>query len=123
MDDHFMDEEHGLRLSGMMLADGTSPGDVERISLFYIIAGSDELYKKRRFIYDTKGHRIRSSCLVSPGVDFSSGMGALVRLGFNLYNGYRGENGKGMTPMELFWNLDARNRRIALNALRIRMGL
>jgi len=89
---------------------------MERICLFYIIAGVDDLYFKRSSIYDFKKHAIKS-CLEEGTVDFSSGARALVRLGFNLYNGYCANS---MSPLELFWHLDSKNRLIAQNAIRLR---
>jgi len=57
---------------------------VERIALFYRVAGNGDLYGKRSFIYDSKEHSIKSDCLRDETVDFSSGMKSLIRLGFNL---------------------------------------
>jgi len=55
----------------------------------------------------------------SKEVDFSSGMYALLRLGFNLYNGYKDSD---TTPLGIFWNLDSDNRILAYHALRLRFG-
>lgn len=111
-----MDTEHEKRLGHLMQEDGAKWSDVERLNLFYIIAGNESLYIKREVIYDFKEHGIRN-CMGTGCVDFSSGLQSLIRLGFNLYNGYRDRN---MTPLELFWNLDSRNIQIAQNAIRLR---
>ncbi|WP_176699065.1 DUF6075 family protein [Clostridium sp. C105KSO13] len=50
-------------------------------------------------------------------IDLSGGVKALIRLGFNLYNGM---NQKGTDICDIFWNLDEQNRRLALNAIQIR---
>lgn len=113
---YFRNKRQEERLLELMAADNTQGWDTERISLFYIIAGNDDLYSKRNAIYNFKEHRIKR-CLGDGSVDFSSGMCALVRLGFNLYNGYRD---RYTTPLDLFWNLDEDNRRIAENAIRLR---
>lgn len=99
-----------------MREDGTKNGDIERISLFYIIAENEILYANRETIYNFKEHCIRNGMDTDWGI-FSSGHQSLIRLGFNLYNGYRDKN---MTPLELFWNLDSKNSLIAQNAIRLR---
>lgn len=116
MGTYFMNKKHEDRLFGLMAADSAQEWDTERISLFYIISGNDDLYSKRNAIYNFKEHSIKR-CLEEAEVDFSSGMCALIRLGFNLYNGYRDCQ---TTPLDLFWNLDEYNRRIAENAIRLR---
>jgi len=116
---HCMDPDHERRMGVLLREDGTNPGDTERLCLFYIIAGSDGLYSKRDSIYNFEEHVIRNG-VVNGGEDFPSSLKALVRLGFNLYNGYRD---KATSPLELFWNLDGRNRQIARNAIQIRFDI
>lgn len=113
-----IDKRHALRLNKLMQADGTNQRDIERITLFYILAGNENLYCKRNHIYDFKKHCIKS-CLNDGIVDFSSGLRSLIKLGFNLYNGYSDSD---MTPLDLFWNLDSRNKQIAENAIRLRFN-
>lgn len=113
---YFMDNEHRNRFAGLMAADDTAFNDTERISLFYIISGSEELYSKRSHVYDFESHGIKR-CMKSKEVDFSSGMCGLLRLGFNLYNGYKDNN---TTPLDVFWNLDSDNRQLAYNAMKLR---
>jgi len=112
----FINDIHRERYLQIVTEDGMYPGDVERACLFYIISGNNDLYKKRRFIYNTREHHIES-CLDNRKVDFSSGMRALIRLGFNLYNRWSDEY---MTPMDLFGVLDERNMILAENAMSIR---
>ena len=100
----------------LVMEDQMCTGDVERASLFYIISGNDDLYRKRRFIYDPKDHSIKR-CLDNTDVDFSSSIKALVRLGFNLYNGWSDEY---TTPVNLLGCLDDNNRKLARNAIQIR---
>lgn len=118
MDTYFMDKEHRNRFTCLMSLDHTVISDTERISLFYIISGSEELYSKRSHIYNFKSHGIKR-CMKSKEVDFSSGMSALLRLGFNLFNGYKDN---GMTPLDVFWNLDSDKRLLAYNAIRLRFN-
>jgi len=113
-----MDKAHRDRFIHLMSADHTAFGDTERVSLFYILSGSEELYAKRSHIYDFEGHGIKR-CMKTKEVDFSSGMYALLRLGFNLYNGYKDNY---TTPLDVFWNLDSDNRLLAYHAIRLRFN-
>ncbi|MGB8455106.1 MAG: DUF6075 family protein [Anaerocolumna sp.] len=110
---------HKIQFHKLLEEDNTYPSDTERFALFYIIAGNSDLYRKRSYIYDFKTHGIKQ-CLQNEGVDFSSGMKSLIRLGFNLYNGYEDNSS---SPASLFYNLDEDNRIIAMNAISIRFIL
>lgn len=116
MDTYFIDNSHQDRFAALMAADHTSWSDTERISLFYLISGNEDLYARHRHIYDFENHAIRR-CIETGEVDFSSGMAALLRLGFNLFNGYKDQY---TAPLEVFWNLDMDNRLLAYGALRLR---
>lgn len=114
----YLNKEHEKRFYKLMIEDNTAICDKERQSLFYILTGNSDLYQKRGGIYDAKNHCI-ISCLTKKGVkiDLSGGAKALIKLGFNLYNG---TNQKGADICDIFWNLDEQNRRLALNAIQIR---
>lgn len=118
MERNFVSGTHKERFITMMIEDNMSPGDVERASLFYIISGNEDLYRKRRYIYDTYEHCIRT-CLDNIEVDFSSGMKSLIRLGFNLYNGW---SDRYTTPMSLLGSLDNCNLQLAGNAIMTRFN-
>lgn len=118
MERKFISDTHKERFTTMIIEDDMSPGDVERASLFYIISGNEDLYRKRRYIYDTYEHCIRT-CLDNTEVDFSSGMKSLIRLGFNLYNGW---SDRYTTPMSLLGSLDNCNLRLAGNAIMTRFN-
>ena len=118
MEKQFVSSAHKERFTNMMIEDDMSPHDTERASLFYIITGNDDLYRKRRFIYDPGEHCIRT-CLDDADVDFSSGMRSLIRLGFNLYNGW---SDSYTTPLFLLGSLDNRNLFLAGNAIMIRFN-
>ena len=115
---HFVSPLHQERFLLMTAEDGMNPRDSERASLFYLIAGNDGLYRKRRFIYNPVGHCIRA-CLDNPDVDFSSGAKSLIRLGFNLYNGW---SDRYTTPLSLLSSLDNSNLQLAGNAIMIRLN-
>ncbi len=118
MGKHFISSTHKERFINMMIEDGMSPHDSERASLFYIITGNDDLYRKRSFIYNPSEHCIRD-CLDDANVDFSSGMRSLIRLGFNLYNGW---SDRHSTPVSLLGSLDSFNLLLAGNAIMIRFN-
>jgi len=85
----FLNKEHENKLMDLIQKDGTHPKDVERISLLYILSGNTDLYAKSRHIYDFMNHQIVPDCLHDGGVDFCSSSSALIRLGYNLYNGFQ----------------------------------
>lgn len=114
----FINTAHRERYINMVLEDNMSSSDRERASLFYIISGNDDLYKKRRYIYNPVDHSIKN-CISNREVDFSSGMSSLIRLGFNLYNSW---SDKYTTPLDLLGSLDEKNLRLAGNALMIRFN-
>lgn len=114
----FINTAHKERYINIVLEDNMSLSDRERASLFYIISGNDDLYKKRRYIYNPVEHCIKN-CIDNKEVDFSSGMQALVKLGFNLYNSW---SDKYTTPLDLFGSLDEKNLKLAGNAIMIRFN-
>ena len=116
MGSNFLSSKHMENYIDLVMEDQMHKGDMERASLFYIISGNDDLYRKRRFIYDPKDHSIKR-CLDNRKVDFSSSMKALIRLGFNLYNGW---SDKYTTPMDLLGSLDNNKKKLARNAIQIR---
>ena len=116
MESNFLSSKHMENYLDLVMEDQMHKGDMERASLFYIISGNDDLYRKRRFIYDSKDHSI-NRCLDNRKVDFFSSMKALIRLGFNLYNGWSDEY---TTPVDLLGSLDNDNKKLARNAIQIR---
>lgn len=115
-----MDRENFLyqfedRLNQLLKRDNTHKEDIERKALFYIIAGNDDLYSKVNYIYDFQDHSINTECLESEEVDFCSSSRKLIKLAFNLYNGYPAD------VLDTFYILDEGNFNLALNALKIRL--
>ena len=94
-------------------------GDLERKSLFYIIAGNIDLFKKKKYIYNFSKNCIDADCLISDEVDFCFSSKALIRLDFNLYNGY---NDNYTTPLYLLGSLDSDNYTIANDAINLRFS-
>ncbi len=102
-----------------MLKDKSNPKDMERLAMFYILAGNSDLYSKANQIYDFDEHLIKLECLTDRGVDLCSSARALVKLGFNLYNSYEDKN---FTPMDILSNLDRENYSLAMESFDVRFG-
>lgn len=115
----FQNREHESNLIRLMLKDKSNPKDTERLAMFYILAGNSDLYSKVNKIYDFDEHLIKLECLTDRCVDLCSSARALVKLGFNLYNGYEDEN---FTPMDILSNLDRENYSLAMESLNVRFG-
>lgn len=118
METYFLNLEHKERFKEMIEQDKTHSKDTERLSLFYIISGNEELYRKRRYIYDTYDHRIFSN-FENNGIDFSYGLKSLIKLGYNLYNGWSDSD---TTPLRLLGSLDSNNIELARHAIAIRFN-
>lgn len=116
----FLSNKHALNFQLLIREDNTHSKDIERYALFYIIAGNDDLFKKRYFIYDFKDNSINPECLTNGSTDFSTSSRSLVRLAFNLYNNY---NDDYISPMDIFYSLDEKNYNLAIKAIDIRFGM
>jgi hypothetical protein len=104
------------RLYELVKKDGMSKNDLERLSMFYILSSNNDLYSKINYIYDFDKRSIRPDCLEDDNVDFCSSSRKLIRLAFNLYNGFSAE------VLNTFAGLDDNNFEIALNSLKIRFN-
>lgn len=113
---YFLNSKHKKRFINMIKIDNMSVSDIERASLFYIISGNDYLYDKRKYVYNYDDHSINLDFKDSD-VEFSSGIHSLIKLGFNLYNGWADED---TTPFKLLANLDYDNLNLARYALMVR---
>jgi hypothetical protein len=118
MNSYFLNDLHKDRFIDMQIEDSMSYTDFERASLFYILSGNEDLYKKRRFLYNPSEHTIHPY-FKDDDVDFSSGILSLIRLGFNLYNGW---SDNYTTPLYVLMGLDEQNLLLAENAMRIRFN-
>jgi len=87
------------------------------MALFYIISGNEDLYVKKKAIYDFFDNSIMPECLTTDKVDFCSSSKALIRLGFNLYNGYFDLE---TNLLYLLCGLDSKNLFIAYQAILLR---
>ena len=116
---YFMNEDHAYNFQNMILQDKTHVTDRERFALFYILGGNEDLFLKRSHVYDFKLHEINPDVLTNAEVDFCSSSKALIRLAYNLYNGYEDTF---TSPHDLFRTLDSRNYLIAKGAIDMRFG-
>ncbi|WP_202708480.1 DUF6075 family protein [Sporosalibacterium faouarense] len=117
---YFLNKDHAHNFQNVILHDKTHPGDTERMALFYILGGNEDLFMKCKHIYDFKNHEINPEVLTSVEIDLCSSSKALVRLSYNLFNGYEDEY---TTPRDLFYNLDRKNFLIAKGGMEMRFGI
>lgn len=110
--------EHTARFEELVIMDGTAVWDTERRALFFVLAGNDELYTAADKIYDFRRHMLKGAAF--HGRDYlSSGTEKLLKIGINLYNGH---SFRYMDPFSVMVSLDSRNRRLAMEAVRLRFN-
>lgn len=76
------------RLVSLVDRDKMYKEDLERKALFYILSGNLNLYQKVDYIYDFENRVITPKCLESTEVDFCDSSRKLIKLAFNLFNGF-----------------------------------
>lgn len=113
----FLNDLHEIRYKEMVAKSRMQEGDIERQSLFYILAGTDDLYSKSKYLYDFEDNRI----ITDSKVDLSSGSAKLVYLAFNLYNNYQDD--RNLTVMDILSALDQDGEILALNAIMLRLNM
>lgn len=89
---YFLNKDHAYNFQNMILQDKTHPRDTERMALFYILGGNEELFMKRKHIYDFKNHEVYTDILSQSERELSDSSKALIRLAYNLYNGYEDQH-------------------------------
>lgn len=105
------------RIQGLLVKSNSTTSDLERLSMFYIFSGNDDLYNKVNFLYNFDENVIIADCLENCHQDFSGSSKSLIRLAFNLFNGYPGDIN------EIFQSLDSQNANLAINAIKLRYGI
>jgi len=116
---NFLNSTHKSNYINLIRQSKIHKDDLERKSLFYILSGNSDLLKKKNYIYDFSENCIDTDSLISDKVDFCSSSKSLIRLGFNLYNGYIDEY---TSPLYLLYRLDSQNYIIASNAINLRFN-
>ena len=114
-----MTDKEQERFEELLNKDGTSEGDRERRSLFWILANNSDLYSKVKYIYDFEDRCIKLECIEGVTVDLCSSSRALIRLSFNLFNGYNGER---TDRSNILAPLDCDNYNTAIQAINIRFN-
>lgn len=109
-------DRQDLRYRQLLERSDAPHGDIEREALFYILSGNEELYSKINLLYDFNENIIKVAVL-DEDVDLSSSARNLLKLGFNLYNGYEA------SVVDVFNGLDEDNARLAIEAIKIRFDI
>jgi hypothetical protein len=105
------------RFFGLLKADDTAPGDVERFQLFYVIARTEDIWNQSARIYDVNNH-----CILEGWDEIfnnDSSLGKMLRRSMHLFNSYH----KDVSTVKLFWGLDDYNSETMNNAQMIYCGL
>lgn len=104
------------KFNELIIKDNTNESDIERQSLFYILAGNDELYRNADSIYNFDERMIDLEVIERNHLKVGNGAKSLIKLGFNLYNGTETD------LLSVFINLDNENFELALNAIQFRFN-
>lgn len=104
------------KFNKLLTRDKTSATDIERKAMF-IIFSNDDLFNKVHYLYDFKEHSIKPESLENGEVDLSSSSLKLVKLAYNLYNGYYLAD-----VLETFAGLDEDNFNLCIQAIKIRFN-
>lgn len=91
--------------------------DNERISLFYIISGNEDLFRKKHVLYDFINNHLIFKSFDSTNTDFCSSSKSLIRLALNLFNGYLDNF---TSPLHILTSLGSDNYKLAINAIKLR---
>ena len=119
---HYISNKQEERFKELLLRAKLKYKDKERQSLFYVLAGNDDLYKQVDKIYDFRKQQLY--CIDEDGevnvedIFVSSSSNALLHLALELYN-----QGSSISVNNLFKNLDDNNARLAINAIKIRYSI
>lgn len=112
----FLDEEHKSRYFEYIKKDNTNEKDNERKSMFYLLSLHPDLNNHINSIYNFKDHLIDFDWLEKGWV--TSGYAAIIKLAFNLYNGYTG----GVSTIDIFSCIDKKYIDYMLYAIKVRFG-
>ncbi|MCT4686583.1 DUF6075 family protein [Vallitalea sp.] len=116
MEQLFLNEEHITKYNILIQKGGTNKNDSERNALFFILSGNIDLYQKADYIYDFVERCIEPECLNNTNIDFCTSSIALIKLAYNLYNGYKTEE----TILCILKCLDKDNLNLCINGLKVR---
>ena len=112
----FYDEEHERYYFEFLEKDNTREGDLERQSLFYLLALNESTRTNIHSIYDFKNHWINIDSINESWQTGSSTK--ITRFAFNLYNGYK----ENVDILNIFSSIDRDKFPMLFNAISIRFG-
>lgn len=119
----FLNSQHEENFNNLIKKAEVRNGDIERKSLFYIIAGNSDLMNQVEMIYNFKENWLQDSEVNEDGEKYfkgvltSSGSKKLLNLATQLYNNFNKQS-----VLDTFGYLDTENRKLALNAIRLRFN-
>lgn len=119
----FLNSQHEENFNNLTKKADVRNGDLERKSMFYIIAGNDDLFKQVGEIYNFRDDELQErketleGDLYFPNVLTSNSSQKLLNLAVQLFN-----NTKDQNVLDTFSGLDTNNFELALNAIKIRFN-
>lgn len=116
----FLNELHERRFEELKSKSNRPYSDKERMSLFFIISGVDDLFNNVDELYDFENNKIildfdDEGNIILDNPNLCSSANKLYKLGVQLYNG-----GGNQTVHDTFKFLDEDNTILVINALKIR---
>lgn len=103
------------RFYGLIKADNTEAGDVERMQLFYVLARTQALWDQSARIYDTNTHGLKDGW----NEIFDGTFGKMLQRTIHLYN----SRYEDIDTVKLYWGMDEYNSKTMINAQMIYCGL
>lgn len=117
----FLNKEHENNFNLLVKKAKLGSADIEEKTMFYIIAGNRDLMNQVEKIYDFKENWLQDSEVNEDGERYfkgvltSSGSKRLLNLATQLYNNFNEQS-----VLDTFSYLDKENRKLALNAIKLR---
>lgn len=115
----FLNDSHKSKFQKLALLSTLNPYDSERKSLLYLLSGNNDIFFKKKHIYNFSNNHPIFNGFNQSNVDFCSSSKSLIRLALNLFNGY---TDKYTDPLNLLAFLDNNNYTLAINAIKIRFN-
>ena len=109
----FLSDKHHERFE-KLVDKANNTESLEKLSLLYIIAGNDHLYRNSENIYNFAKETINKDTLEND--IYSQSESDLLRLGFTLFNGFRNR----ITINDVFYSLAGDSAVLAINAIKFR---
>ncbi len=106
-----------MRYVSLLVKSGIERSDCERKALFYILSSTDLLYAKLETVYNLEKNQVIALNKKQKG-EFTLPERILIRLGYNLLNGYSDE----YTNPRYIFHYDDEIRFIAYNAILVRFN-